>query len=63
MQNRQAQLASQNRVTTAGNLLATMAADKTTQRWWAVCKPLQQPLKTRKKGEWWASMPELFHED
>jgi L-rhamnose mutarotase len=43
--------------------MAKMAADKTTQRWWAVCKPLQQPLKTRKKGEWWASMPELFHED
>lgn len=38
-----------------------MAADPTTQEWWAVCKPCQQPLETRKEGEWWADMEEVFH--
>jgi len=40
-----------------------MAADPTTQRWWAVCKPCHQPLATRKEGEWWADMEEVFHVD
>jgi L-rhamnose mutarotase len=38
-----------------------MAADKTTQEWWAECMPCQEPLKNRKKGEWWADMQEVFH--
>jgi len=28
-----------------------MAADPTTQKWWDICKPMQIPLDTRKKGE------------
>jgi L-rhamnose mutarotase len=40
-----------------------MAADKTTQEWWDVCKPCQEPLKTRSEGEWWADMEEVFHQD
>lgn len=40
-----------------------MAADPTTQEWWAVCKPCQQPLETRATGEWWADMEEVFHCD
>ena len=40
-----------------------MAADPTTQKWWAVCKPCQQPLKDRAEGEWWAGMEEVFHQD
>ena len=40
-----------------------MAADPTTQEWWAVCKPLQNPLDTRGEGEWWADMEEFFHID
>ncbi|MDH4240187.1 MAG: L-rhamnose mutarotase, partial [Phycisphaerae bacterium] len=40
---------------------AKMAADTTTQKWWDVCKPCQEPLKTRDEGEWWASMEEVFH--
>ncbi|MCM3715517.1 L-rhamnose mutarotase [Alkalihalobacillus oceani] len=40
-----------------------MAADETTQKWWAVCKPCQIPLDSRKEGEWWASMEEVFHLD
>lgn len=43
--------------------MARMAADPETQRWWAVCMPLQRPLETRKTGEWWAEMPEVFHHD
>ena len=43
--------------------MAKMAADPSTQRWWAVCKPCQQPLDTRDPGEWWASMEEVFHCD
>lgn len=43
--------------------MARMAADSTTREWWAVVKPLQQPLASRKEGEWWAEMEELFHLD
>lgn len=42
---------------------ARMAADPTTQRWWEVCMPCQEPFEARKPGEWWAMMPEVFHLD
>ena len=42
---------------------AKMAADPKTQQWWDVCMPCQQPLDTRKDGEWWAMMEEVFHHD
>ncbi|MGO9242186.1 MAG: L-rhamnose mutarotase [Bryobacteraceae bacterium] len=38
-----------------------MAADPKTQEWWAIMKPLQDPLPTRRPGEWWADMEEVFH--
>jgi len=41
--------------------MAKMAADPTTQKWWDVCKPCQEPLETRAEGQWWASMEEVFH--
>lgn len=40
--------------------MAKMAADPKTQEWWAVCMPCQAPLETRKEGEWWAGMEEVF---
>jgi L-rhamnose mutarotase len=40
-----------------------MAADSVTQEWWKLCEPCQQPLETRKEGEWWAEMEEVFHLD
>ena len=40
-----------------------MAADPLTQQWWEVCKPCQEPLSTRKDGEWWAYMEKIFHHD
>jgi len=43
--------------------MAKMAADPETQRWWAVCKPCQEPLPDRAQGEWWAGMEEVFHQD
>ena len=43
--------------------MAKMAADKTTQEWWAIMEPMQEPLPTRKPGEWWADMEEVFHMD
>ena len=43
--------------------MARMAADKTTQEWWAIMEPMQSPVPTRKDGEWWAAMEEVFHLD
>lgn len=40
-----------------------MAADPTTQEWWKLCNPCQDPVATRKEGEWWAEMEEVFHLD
>jgi len=40
-----------------------MAADPKTQAWWDICMPCQEPLETRKNGEWWAMMDEVFHHD
>ncbi len=42
---------------------AKMAADPKTQEWWKICMPMQDPLETRKEGEWWAMMDEIFHHD
>jgi len=43
--------------------MAKMAADPMTQKWWDICMPMQEPLETRKEGEWWAEMEEVFHQD
>lgn len=40
-----------------------MADDPMTQKWWDVCKPMQSPVDDRGEGEWWASIPEVFHVD
>lgn len=38
-----------------------MAANEDMKRWWAMTDPMQRPLDTRKAGEWWADMEEVFH--
>jgi L-rhamnose mutarotase len=38
-----------------------MAADAKTQEWWAIMMPLQEPILSRREGEWWAEMDEVFH--
>lgn len=43
--------------------MARMAADPKTQEWWSIMTPMQDPLPTRKEGEWWAEMEEVFHMD
>ena len=43
--------------------MAKMAADPMTQKWWDECKPCQIPLDSRKEGEWWADMEEVYHLD
>lgn len=43
--------------------MARMAEDSLTRAWWKLTDPCQAPLETRKEGEWWASMEEVFHHD
>jgi len=43
--------------------MARMAADPVTQKWWAECMPCQEPFPDLAKGEWWATMEEIFHFD
>lgn len=43
--------------------MAAIAADAETQRWWALCMPLQRPFDDRADGEWWKTLPEVFHVD
>lgn len=40
-----------------------MAADPVVQEWWGVTKPCMIPLESRKEGEWWADMEEIFHQE
>ena len=43
--------------------MAAMAADETTQRWWAQTDPMQEALPDRGPGTWWLTMTEIFHTD
>ena len=43
--------------------MAKMAADPKTREWWDIMEPMQDPVSTRKEGEWWANMEEVFHLD
>jgi L-rhamnose mutarotase len=43
--------------------MTKMAADPETQRWWKITDPMQEPFATRKEGEWWSTMDEVFHTD
>lgn len=35
-------------------------ADSVTKDWWKLTDPMQEPLPTRKPGEWWAEMDQLL---
>ena len=41
--------------------MAAMAADETTQRWWALTDPCQESLSAREGGSWWTPMDEVWH--
>ena len=43
--------------------MARMADDPKTQEWWRITGPMQRPLDSRAKDEWWAKMEEVFHVD
>lgn len=43
--------------------MAKMAADETTQKWWDICMPMQEPVADRAEGEWWKTLDEVFHTD
>jgi L-rhamnose mutarotase len=41
--------------------MAAMGLDEKTQEWWALTIPMQSPFPERGEGEWWMSLPEVFH--
>jgi L-rhamnose mutarotase len=41
--------------------MAKIGEDPVTRDWWKLTDPMQDPLESRKEGEWWASMEEIFH--
>ena len=40
-----------------------MAADPTTQKWWKLTDPCQEPVESAEEGVWWADMEEVYHLD
>jgi len=43
--------------------MARIAADPVTQAWWQLTDAMQEPLPGRADGEWWLTLPEVFHTD
>jgi L-rhamnose mutarotase len=43
--------------------MKTMAADPVIQEWWARTDSMQEPLPERAPGDWWLTIPEIFHTD
>lgn len=37
-----------------------MGEEPVMKKWYEVCGPCQQPLSSRKEGEWWANMDQVF---
>lgn len=38
-----------------------MAEDPTTQEWWQLCTPCQEPIASAADDEWWVNMETLFY--
>ena len=43
--------------------MAKMGHAPRMKEWWKITDPMQVPLGTRKEGEWWAEMEDVFHTD
>jgi L-rhamnose mutarotase len=43
--------------------ITAMAADPDVQAWWQVTDAMQEPYPEREPGEWWLTVPEIFHTD
>jgi L-rhamnose mutarotase len=43
--------------------MARIAADPATQRWWQLTDPCQEQVPGAEPGQWWTTVPEVFHVD
>jgi len=43
--------------------MAAMAANPVVQEWWTLTDAMQEPLPERQAGDWWLTLPEVFHTD
>ena len=43
--------------------MAAMAADPVVQDWWKLTDAMQNPRPDRGEGNWWKTIPEVFHTD
>lgn len=43
--------------------MATMAADSVIREWWTLTDAMQEPFPEREPGDWWLTIPEIFHTD
>ena len=43
--------------------MKAMAADPVIQEWWARTDAMQEPFPERTGGDWWLTIPEIFHTD
>jgi L-rhamnose mutarotase len=43
--------------------MKAMAADPVIQEWWARTDAMQDPFPERTPGDWWLTIPEIFHTD
>jgi L-rhamnose mutarotase len=43
--------------------MAAMAADPIVREWWTLTDAMQEPSPEREAGEWWLTLPEIFHTD
>ena len=41
--------------------MSIMDGNETVQKWQGIMNEIQKPLETRKDGEWWAEMEEIFY--
>jgi L-rhamnose mutarotase len=43
--------------------MKAMSEHPVNKKWWALTDPMQEPAPDRAEGEWWKSIPEVFHTD
>jgi L-rhamnose mutarotase len=43
--------------------MAVMAADDIVREWWTLTDAMQDPYPDRAAGDWWLTIPEIFHTD
>jgi L-rhamnose mutarotase len=41
--------------------MTRMAADPDVRKWWALTDAMQEPFPERPTGDWWLTIPEVFH--